>query len=248
VATVPLFDTVPLAAAFTVTTPDGSVASASDFAIDGQISLSEHKGSSGEPITLTGSGFTGATQVVFGTWQSQVLGDEAFSLAKPKGAHFRVLGDTKIAVTVPLLSAGTKCWVAVVSPTSTSISGRSSPFLVVRPRLLRGTYEPFAIHPTSVGTEAGRVFGIGNLGGQRAHAIRWRAWSATRANGTGTAWCPYGTSLRGCPGSIRASRVRGGRFTRITISWRIGGRTHRQTLRLDGTDEQSGGSGYWWQP
>ena len=46
-------------AILTVATPDGPATTASDFAVDGQVALSEHKGSSGEPITLAGSASRG---------------------------------------------------------------------------------------------------------------------------------------------------------------------------------------------
>ena len=116
------------------------------------------------------------------------------------------------------------------------------------PRLLTDTYGRFAIRPVTVATEAALgVYGIGHIAGQGGHRIHWRVWSASRAHGTGTAWCPYGTTLRGYPGSIGAYRVREGRFTRITLRWNKNGHTHRQTLRLDGMGGPSD-TGYWWQP
>lgn len=248
VATVPFFATEPLDAILTVATPDGPATTASDFAVDGQVALSEHKGSSGEPITLAGFGFTGATRVVFGTWRWPVQNDESFSLVRPVNAHFRVLSDSRIATTIPTLRAGGHYWVKVVSPASTSVSKYSSPFSVMTPRLLTDTYGRFAIRPVTVATEAALgVYGIGHIAGQGGHRIHWRVWSASRAHGTGTAWCPYGTTLRGYPGSIGAYRVREGRFTRITLRWNKNGHTHRQTLRLDGMGGPSD-TGYWWQP
>lgn len=70
VTSVPFFTTEPLTVTLTVDTLDGSATSVSDFTVDGGLGLSEYRGASGEPITLTGFGFTGATQVVFGTWTS----------------------------------------------------------------------------------------------------------------------------------------------------------------------------------
>ena len=46
VATVPFFATVPLEATLTVKAPGGSVTSTGDFGLDGQVALSEHRGSS----------------------------------------------------------------------------------------------------------------------------------------------------------------------------------------------------------
>ena len=74
VATVPFLGAPPLAATVTVQTSGGSATSTSDFVVDGRAALSEHRGSSGEPITLTGSGFAGTTLVVFGTWPTQAPG------------------------------------------------------------------------------------------------------------------------------------------------------------------------------
>ena len=58
VASVPFFGTVPLDATIAVATPDSSTIAPGVFLIDGQVAVSEHRGSSGEPIVLTGSGFT----------------------------------------------------------------------------------------------------------------------------------------------------------------------------------------------
>jgi hypothetical protein len=240
VATVPFLDTAPLEAAIAVNTPDGVATSATDFSVGGQVTLSEHRGASGEPFTLTGSGFTGASRVVFGTWGQQTQSDEPFALANPVKAHFRVLSDTKIAVTVPPLRAGRNYWVAALSPAGTSVSDYSSPFLAVRLRLLRDTYSnEFAIRPAMVIPSVDGAFNMGQEGGH----IHWRAWSAARAYGVGTVWFDIGVpkylgTFHGYPGTITASRVRGGRFTRMTISWRINGRTHSQHMKLTkaGTD------------
>jgi hypothetical protein len=250
VATVPFFAIVPLDVTLTVTTPDGSAASSTDFAVDGQVAISEYRGSSGEPIALTGSGFTGATQVVFGTWSSPVQGDEPFALTKAVGAHFRVLGDTKIAVTVPALRAGDKYWVEVVSPTGTSVSDHSSPFLIVRPRLLRNSSNAFAIRPATVNPSGDGSFLIGKLYSTgRGRAIRWLSWNTDRAYGLGTVWIDNGIpdeargTFYGYRGSVAATRVRGGRYTRLTVSWKQNGRTRREALKL--THAYSG-SGWFW--
>jgi hypothetical protein len=240
VASVPFFATVPLEATLTVGTPDGPATSAGDFGLDGQLALSEHKGSSDEPLTLTGSGFTGATRVVFGTWRWPLQGDEAFSLLNPKAAKYRVLSDTTISATVPALRAGSHYWVEVVSPTSTSVSTYSSPFRVIRPHLLRQTYSSsFAIRPATVIPSGDGALLIGNLYKHRGHAIRWRTWSARAAYGVGIVWIDDGIpnealgTFIGYRGSISVSRVRGGLFTRMTIRWlQSTGHEHRMFLKL----------------
>jgi hypothetical protein len=249
VATVPFFATQPLAATLTVQTPEGSATSVGDFSVDGTVGMSETQGASGEPVTLSGAGFTGATQVVFGAWVAPLLGDESFVLASSVGAHFAVLSDAAIATTVPVLRPGRHYWVTVVGPAATSVSDFSSPFLVVVPRLLEGVYGRFALRPATVDPGTSGPTLIGNRAGQRGHGIRWRMWSAGRAYGTGTVWCPVGTTLgfRGYRGSISAYRVRHGRFTRMSLTWDKRGRTRRETLKLEGVGGPSD-AGYWWQP
>lgn len=250
VATVPFFATVPLEATLTVKAPGGSVTSTGDFGLDGQVALSEHRGSSRETITLTGSGLTGATRVAFGTWRWPVQGDEPFSLVNPVGARFRVESDTKIAAIVPTLPTGRHYWIKVVSPSSTSVSAYSSPFTVVRPRLLSETDSgSFAIRPATVIPSGDGSFEIGRLGTHRGHAIRWRVWSAAKAFGVGTVWIDNGipNEAQGTfyphGGSISASRVHNGRFTRMTVRWRQNGQTQRVVLKL-----RKVGAGPWfWQ-
>jgi hypothetical protein len=58
--------------------------------------------------------------------------------------------EVALGLTVPALRAGSKCSVAVASPASRSVSDYSSPFLVVRPRLLRDISGAFAIRPATV--------------------------------------------------------------------------------------------------
>jgi len=251
VATVPFLGLVPLGATLTVESPDGPATSASDFSVDGRAGLSKHRGVSGEAITLSGSGFTAATQVIFGTWRAGLLGDEDFLLANPVGAHFRVLKDTQVAATVPALRAGRQYWVAVVSPASTSVTDHAAPLLVVvTPRLLSADFgNSFAIRPATVTPSGDGTFEIGNLGTQHGHDIRWRVWSASKAYGTGTVWIDNGIpnaaqgTFHGYRGSISASRVRGGRFTRMTVRWQQNGRTHRQALKLT---HALVGSGWFW--
>ena len=238
VATVPFMAARPLAATLTVDTPDGAVTSAADFTVDGRVALSEHRGSSGETIRLTGSGFTGATLVAFGTWRQPVVGDEPFALADPVSARFHVLGDTGVAAAVPALQSGTQYWVEVVSPAGTSVSTHSWPLSVAKPRLMREG-DAFAIRPATVVPSGDGAFLMGKLYSTgRGRPIRWQYWGSSKAHGTGLVWIDNGIpneaqgTFYGYPGTISADRVRSARFTRMTIRWRKAGGSHSLTLKL----------------
>ena len=249
VATVPFLATKPLAATLTVKTPDGSTTGPSDFTVDGRVGLSEHQSAAGEPITLTGSAFTGATEVVFGTWRTDSRGNGSFSTAGPVRAHFRVLGDTKIVATVPSLRVG-RYWVVVVSPAGKSVSKFSTPLRVVRPGLLKDTFSnTFAIRPATVIPAGDSSFLIGKLfKTHRGHAITWSEWSARKAYGVGTVWIDNGIpneaqgTFHGYAGSVDARRSRGGHFTRMTVSWQQSGRARNEVLKLE-----HNASGWFWR-
>ncbi len=244
VATVPFFAAVPLEATLTVQTPDGPATSVGDFAIDGRAGLSEHRGSRGEAITLTGSGFTGATRVAFGAWRWPTQGDEPFVLADPLDATFRVVSDTTIAATVPALPVARHYWVKVVSPTATSVSDYATPFRVVTPRLLKINYGAFAVRPATITPSGDGTFNVGDLGGR----LHWRVWSARRAYGLGTVWIDNGIpnealgTFFGHPGSVTALRVRGGLYTRMTVRWLIDG--HERSTKLS-LEKLHAGSWFW---
>jgi hypothetical protein len=234
-ATVPFLDAVPLAATISVENLDGSGSVAADFDVDGRVGLSELRGSCGETVTLTGSGFTGATAVTFGTWPTTASG--SFALAKPAFARFHVVSDRTLTATVPTLAAGRRCCVMVACPTSTSLSKQSGAFLVVRPRLLCNVTGSFAIRPRSlIPTEDGS-FGVGH--------IRWRIWRTQEACGRGVVGIDNGIpdmaqgAYHNYAASVTATRVRGGRYTRVTIRWRQSGRRRALTLKLENNS-------YWW--
>jgi hypothetical protein len=234
VATVPLFDTVPLDATITVATPDGSTIAPGAFLIDGQVAISEHRGSSGEPVVLTGSGFTAATAVTFGTWPTQT--DGAFALVNSVNAKFSVQSDTEIAATVPALRPGKDYWVEVDGPTATSVSEHSAPFLVVVPRLLNDSTGKFLVRPATLMFGATGQFLVGKLPHHKGHGIRWRRWG-TVAQGTATVWIDvsvpaYLGHFIGCKGTVTASRLRGGRYTRLAVTWRQNGRTKVERFKL----------------
>jgi len=222
VAKVPFFDVVPLGATVTVTTADGSANAPGTFLIDGRVTASEYRGSSGEPIVLTGSGFEGTTAVRFGTWPTHIDGD--FTLDDPVKVKFHVVSDTRITATVPALRSGRRYWVEVESPTATSVSAHSKPFLVVVPRLLNDSTGKFLVRPTRLSFGVSGQFLVGKLPDHKGRAIRWRHWAAT-ARGTGTVWRLVGVPAYlghyiGHNGAVTATRLRGGHYTRLAVSWR----------------------------
>lgn len=234
VASVPFFATVPLDATLTVATPDGSTAAPGDFLVDGRVAVSERRGSPGEPIVLTGSGFTAATSVAFGTWPTQAAG--AFALANSVKAKFSVLSETKIAATVPTLRLGKKYWVEVNGPTATSVSDHASPFLTVVPRLLEDSSGKFLVRPVTLGFGMTGQFVIGKLPREKDQGIRWRHWG-TYAQGSATVWTVVGTPLYlahyvGYKGTVTGYRLRGGRYTRLEVSWRQGGKKKVERYKL----------------
>jgi hypothetical protein len=202
--------------------------------------MSELRGSSAESLTLTGSNFTAATAVKFGGWPTVTDGE--FALSNPKAAHFRVLSDTKITATVPSLVAGRRCCIAVVSPTATSMSDPTAPFMVVRPRLLSDDYKTFAVRPAKIIPTTDGSMAVGLKGGH----IGWRRWG-TVAYGTGTVQVIAGTwgALRAYRGSVTAFRLRGGRYTRMSVRWRVNGKTRVWRMKLE--HQNSPESWWFWQ-
>lgn len=83
---------------------------------------------------------------------------------------------------------------------------------------------------------------------RRKGTMRWKKWNSRKAVGVGSIWyraCSQGNcGPVSRPGTVRASRPSGGRFTQLTVTYRSGGRTitfHKHLHR----DEF--GSGYVWQ-
>jgi hypothetical protein len=121
---------------------------------------------------------------------------------------------------------------------------------VVRPGLLKDTFSnTFAIRPATVIPVGDSSFLIGKLfKTHRGHAIAWSEWSARKAYGVGTVWIDNGIpneaqgTFHGYAGSIDARRSRGGHFTRMTVSWQQGGRTHSEELR-----HEHNASGWFWR-
>lgn len=234
VASVPFFDTVPLDAAVTVTTGDGSSAAPGDFLIDGRVALSERRGSSGERIVLTGSGFTGATAVTFGAWPTQDSG--AFALVNPVGAKFSVVSDTEIATTVPTLRTARYYSVEVTGPTATSLGDPSARFLAVVPHLLNDSSGKFLVRPATLMFGQTGGFIVGKLPWRKGSGIRWWRWGVS-ARGNAAVWTIVGVPAYlghyvAHKGSVTASRLRGGRYTRLAVSWRQNGHTKVERFQL----------------
>ncbi len=194
------------------------------------VALPERRGSSGETLTLTGTGFTGATEVDSGTWSQPAQPGDAFALTDPVKAHFHIDSDTKMTATVPSLAPGRRCWVAVITPSATSASDCFYPFLVVRPQLLKDSFGSFAVRPSTVVPSGDGSFLIRH--------IRWSSWRTAKAFGLATVWIDNGipNEAQGTfyryPGSVVATRVRGGDYTRLTVHWRQNGHRHAETLKL----------------
>ena len=217
VASVPFFGTVPLDATIAVATPDSSTIAPGIFLIDGQVAVSEHRGSSGEPIVLTGSGFTATTAVTFGTWPTQTGG--AFALVNSVNAKFSVQSDTKVAATVPALRPGKNYWLEVTGPTATSVSDHSTPLLVVVPRLLNDSTGKFLVRPATLSFGATGQFLVGKLWHHKGHGIRWRRWG-TVAQGTATVWIDVSVRRISATSSVaRAASRRPVCAAAATLAW-----------------------------
>jgi hypothetical protein len=79
-------------------------------------------------------------------------------------------------------------------------------------------------------------FVVGKLPGRKGHGIRWWRWGAT-ARGNTTVWAVVGVPVAlghyvACKGSIAASRLRGGRYTRLAVTWRQNGRKKIERFKL----------------
>ncbi len=117
------------------------------------------------------------------------------------------------------------------------------------PKLLtQQAHDPFRVRPAMIGyTGDGTGFvGKSPIDKHRGF-LHWKSWRATTAYGTATIWlndctpsCAGGT-FHSYRGSVRASRVRHGDFTRMTLRFRYNGRSvtdERKLLRA--------GSTYFW--
>jgi hypothetical protein len=106
------------------------------------------------------------------------------------------------------------------------------------PRLLTEDFSTsFAVRPTTIFPTGDGSIVIGKLG-KRGHDIRWHKWTTSRAYGLATVWIDNGIpnvaqgTFHGYSGSINASRVRDGRFTRMTVRCRKGGKLRAWSLTL----------------
>jgi hypothetical protein len=109
---------------------------------------------------------------------------------------------------------------------------------VRRPKLLReDASSAFAVRPATMIFGDGEFFITGprvsqhDLRARRDGHIRWSSWTQTRATGRGRAWvnncfpsCTHSTSYSFSSVSIKASRVRSGRYTRLRVRYRLRGK------------------------
>jgi len=105
----------------------------------------------------------------------------------------------------------------------------------------------FAVKPASILPTGDGSIVIGKLG-KRGHDIRWHVWTASRAFGLTPVWIDNGipSVAKGTWhrywGSINASRVRNGRFTRMTVRYRKDGKLRAWPLTL----KHLGAPGWTW--
>jgi hypothetical protein len=123
------------------------------------------------------------------------------------------------------------------------------------PTLLVETFSTtFAVRPaliTYAGDGSAFVGGPGvsraSFNAHRFGHIRWTSWTDTQAVGSGIVWLDNGIPDEASGTfyphnvSVRASRVRSGRFTRLLLTYRLGSRTVGIPLRLS-----PGGPGFVW--
>jgi hypothetical protein len=118
----------------------------------------------------------------------------------------------------------------------------------------------FVVRPGTILTMAGvtvlQSFGqMPNKGGR----IQWRSWTNSVARGKGTLWtndCTPTTAdgtWHGRRTSVTVTRVRNGRFTRMTLRYRgseisdeSGGRLHVVRYRLERASDSEGGVHHYW--
>lgn len=87
--------------------------------------------------------------------------------------------------------------------------------------------ERFVVRPQAVAISLTGHTGLGRLGDGRG-GITWRSWTGARATGVGTVWINDGIPSYGQGtfhrhrASIKAWRVRGGHFTRLSVRFRGG--------------------------
>ncbi len=102
------------------------------------------------------------------------------------------------------------------------------------PTLLTGWYAKYSVRPSTIyytGDGSGTVGVLrpsGSLRGPGRGYLRWRSWAPRRAVGVGTLWLKLGSPIATSPytrviTSVTASRPRFGRFTRMTLRYRVQG-------------------------
>ena len=106
----------------------------------------------------------------------------------------------------------------------------------------------FAVRPATLLPTGDGSIVIGKLG-QRGHHVRWHYWYSSKAYGKATVWVDDGIptvatgTFHGYRSSIHASRVRHGRFTRMTVRYRKSGKIRTWKLAL----KRLGTTGWTWR-
>jgi hypothetical protein len=117
------------------------------------------------------------------------------------------------------------------------------------PRLLREDFSSrFRVRPVTLDPTGDGSIVVGKLA-TRGHHIHWRVWNTVQAYGVATVWVDNGIpnvaqgTYHGFGGTLHASRVRDGRFTRLTVHYRVAGKLKRWSLAL----EHLGKQGWTWR-
>jgi len=140
-----------------------------------------------------------------------------------------------LGVALAMLGGGS----ALAAPPTITVapSDHAAPFRVAVPHLLDDGTGRFLVRPATLSFGVSGQFVVGKLPHRSSHGIRWWRWDAS-ARGRATVWIDVSAPASlghyiGCPGTVTASRLRGGRYTRLAVSWRRGGasKTERFTLK-----------------
>ena len=121
-----------------------------------------------------------------------------------------------------------------------TVTAATTPHLLTEDFSTSFAVEPASLFPTGDGSIV-----IGKLG-KRGHHIHWHKWTASRAFALATVWVDNGIpsvakgTFHGYRGSINASRVRDGHFTRMTVRYRQAGKLRSWALTLKHLDRRAG--------
>jgi hypothetical protein len=128
------------------------------------------------------------------------------------------------------VSAATCCAVALSLLGAAHAAGKPG-----TPHLLTNRGRDFQVRPAAIVVGMVEITGphvAGPTNGSAGH-IRWSRW-ASEADGRGEAWVPDGPGGAASPyaASVRAWRVRGGRYTRLWWAYRLGSHRYQEWDQL----------------